>query len=599
QAQGMFESAQSLLPTTPTAIMENITEPATNRLAQTWAASMLLGGNASTACATARNLLAGNQLTEAQRPNWLATVATCAALEAAQASTSGADSTQQARTNSALGLSLQLLPPQLATTNPTLVDALNALQNGQTYEASASAHPLTGAVLAAYPALLNPESLQTTLATLPDVTLRRLRQTTTLPLPLRAAAAQALVAQTNWLPDGLAFVKLVESDDVLSERSELSTSPTRRSSARLPKGGDAGAKAGSESEGGPQPTATTTPAATLAWAGQASANALLKTSPTVIAPHLATTIATAALLMGDVPTATKWLSDDVLSERSELSTSPTRRSSPRAERDGGAKAGSEGEGGERPQPQQPTLRIALHIAQNQPIEEADWLRWLTLQPLGTAAVAQHAQRTLLVAEALGQNIPLTVWDNFRQRTLGQPTPDNPAWQRLIAAAAHMAAGTRAPPRSIAAAAEWAGEDVPVLRSRLLAMLAECLAVAGDARGATAALRRIDAGLVRGDAGRGALGAEAAYAAAINGYAAGRVSAGDADLERAVGLAASRSPRLFQTAVLTELVAGGASGITERQADDLFGTLLAGPSGRDFAAWPLESLTVASAARSEA
>ncbi|NBX86655.1 MAG: hypothetical protein EBQ80_05435, partial [Proteobacteria bacterium] len=96
---------------------------------------------------------------------------------------------------------------------------------------------------------------------------------------------------------------------------------------------------------------------------------------------------------------------------------------------------SEGEGGERPQPQQPTLRIALHIAQNQPIEEADWLRWLTLQPLGTAAVAQHAQRTLLVAEALGQNIPLTVWDNFRQRTLGQPTPDNPAWQRLIAAAA--------------------------------------------------------------------------------------------------------------------------------------------------------------------
>ena len=169
----------------------------------------------------------------------------------------------------------------------------------------------------------------------------------------------------------------------------------------------------------------------------------------------------------------------------------------------------------------------------------------------------------------------------------------------LAYAAHMAAGTRAPPRSIAAAAEWAGEDVPVLRSRLFAMLAECLAVAGDARGATAALRRIDAGLVRGDAGRGALGAEAAYAAAINGYAAGRVSAGDADLERAVGLAAPRSPRLFQTAVLTELVAGGASGVTERQADDLFGTLLAGPSGRDFAAWPLESLTVASAARGEA
>jgi tetratricopeptide (TPR) repeat protein len=169
----------------------------------------------------------------------------------------------------------------------------------------------------------------------------------------------------------------------------------------------------------------------------------------------------------------------------------------------------------------------------------------------------------------------------------------------LASMAHAVAGLRGVPPSIAGAAEWARANLPALRMRLLAMEAEARAIAGDARGAAKALGEIDGGFLRGDPGRGSCGAQAAYAAALASYAGGEVAAGDADLTRAVTIARPRTPRLFQTSRLVEMVMAGASSISDRQADALFARLLGDPAPRDFAADPLGMLATISAARTDA
>lgn len=165
--------------------------------------------------------------------------------------------------------------------------------------------------------------------------------------------------------------------------------------------------------------------------------------------------------------------------------------------------------------------------------------------------------------------------------------------------AHRMAGVRGVPASIRNGCDWARGNLPVLRARLLAVEAECLATSGNARGAAAALKDIDGRLLRGDAGQGTLGVQAAYAAALLDYAGGDVAAGDGHLDRGLSIARTRTPRLFQTARLVELFLGGSTVISERQADTLFEKLLADPSPRDFAADAIGSLATMSAPRDNA
>lgn len=169
----------------------------------------------------------------------------------------------------------------------------------------------------------------------------------------------------------------------------------------------------------------------------------------------------------------------------------------------------------------------------------------------------------------------------------------------LTATAYAMAGSRGVPASIKDGCTWARGTLPVLRARLLATQAELLAAAGNPRVATAALKDIDGRLLRSDAGRGTLGAEVAYAGALATYAVGDVPDGDARLEAALEIARGRSPRLFQTNRLVELIAAGSTAFSERQADALFATLLADPSPRDFAADPLGSLAVLTAPRPDA
>ncbi len=169
----------------------------------------------------------------------------------------------------------------------------------------------------------------------------------------------------------------------------------------------------------------------------------------------------------------------------------------------------------------------------------------------------------------------------------------------LAFAAHMATGTGGAPPALDAAADWARNTLPALRARLLAMQAEALAATGSFKAATAALDALDGRLMRGEFGRGECGIQAAYAAALVNYGTGDIAAGDEDLDRALALAQPRTPRLYQTSRLVELVMGGATTISDRQADALFTRLLGDPPPRDFAVDPVATLATVSAPRREA
>ena len=166
-------------------------------------------------------------------------------------------------------------------------------------------------------------------------------------------------------------------------------------------------------------------------------------------------------------------------------------------------------------------------------------------------------------------------------------------------AAHMAAGTRGVPPAIRGGCDWTRMRLPVLHARLLAMQAQCLAAAGDHRQAEAALKEIDGRLLRADPGRGAAGADVAYAAAAIGYATGDIATGDAELDRSLAIIRRRSPQLFQTTRLVELVTEGATIVTDRQAETMFSRLLGDPAARDYAVDPLETLAAISTPRPDA
>ena len=165
--------------------------------------------------------------------------------------------------------------------------------------------------------------------------------------------------------------------------------------------------------------------------------------------------------------------------------------------------------------------------------------------------------------------------------------------------AHMVAGSRGVPPSIAGGAEWARGRLPVLHARLMAMQAESLAMAGDTTTAGKALAAIDGRLLRADPGRGLCGMEAAYAAAITAYQSGEVATGDEELIRAISIAQPRTPRLYQTSVLVELILAGSTSISDRRAHELFQKLLGDPPPRSFSLDPLGMLASITAPRAEA
>ncbi|MFM7035460.1 MAG: tetratricopeptide repeat protein [Planctomycetia bacterium] len=165
--------------------------------------------------------------------------------------------------------------------------------------------------------------------------------------------------------------------------------------------------------------------------------------------------------------------------------------------------------------------------------------------------------------------------------------------------AHMAAGSRGVPASIAGGADWCRRGLPVIHARLMAMQAECLATAGDPQAAGRLLTGIDGRLTRGDPGRGLCGADLAAAAASVAYRTGAIDLGDQEIGRAITIMQSREPRLFQLDRLVAAVRGGASVLSDRRASELFAGLLGDPPPRRFVIDPVGTLASITASRQEA
>jgi hypothetical protein len=169
-------------------------------------------------------------------------------------------------------------------------------------------------------------------------------------------------------------------------------------------------------------------------------------------------------------------------------------------------------------------------------------------------------------------------------------------------AAHQAAGGAGPHPALSGGSAWAGSRrsfLPVLRCRLLAMAAEALAGAGDPAGGEALVRQFDPAVLRGDAGRGAAGAEAAYARGLVAAGVGRPDEADAELGAAVSTARSRSPALFQLATLVAAQQAAPGGAGDREAAEAFAQRLGPPPPQHFMIAPLETLAVITADRTEA
>lgn len=163
-------------------------------LAKGWVQAGMLAGAQASVCPLAREKAAAGE----GDSFWPSAVAVCAAAEAQAGGGSGSAA--------ALGLSLQLLPAEVQKNDPALVAALTAVRDGKPLVLGlAPLSPLAGAVAAAYPVLLSP----TALPLLPDVALRRLRETQALPVELRAEVAGQLATRTGWPQDGEAFLRLV------------------------------------------------------------------------------------------------------------------------------------------------------------------------------------------------------------------------------------------------------------------------------------------------------------------------------------------------------------------------------------------------------
>lgn len=158
-----------------------------------------------------------------------------------------------------------------------------------------------------------------------------------------------------------------------------------------------------------------------------------------------------------------------------------------------------------------------------------------------------------------------------------------------AVTAHLAAGGQGVPAGIPRAVEWAGRKLPALQARLLAMQAELYAANGDSRRAVASLRDIDPRILRGDLGKGAVGAQSAYAEALAAYLDGRVARGDTELQKAIELIRPHCPRLLQVSRTMGIIGEGSSLLSDRQADLLFEKLLADPIASDYAVDPLGTL----------
>lgn len=76
-------------------------------------------------------------------------------------------------------------------------------------------------------------------------------------------------------------------------------------------------------------------------------------------------------------------------------------------------------------------KLALQVLQGRVADDI-WDEWIVAQVLENGEGVKQAQRTLLVAEALGVGVPQRIWSQLRVRSVPVSMVVDPAWQRLLA-----------------------------------------------------------------------------------------------------------------------------------------------------------------------
>jgi hypothetical protein len=192
---GWYEAAWSLWREAGPLLRQPNTPPA---LLQGWARASLLAGQTEAACALVREQAAAGMVSDF----WPSAAAVCAAAEL-----------NQSGSPAALALAIQLLPTRVMQTDPALITALGAVRDGTSPTlggAEAKAWPvgaLAGAAFAAAPRLLTDDMVKL----LPDLALRRIRESQALPLSVRETAALRLIEQTAWPEDANRWLQMVSS----------------------------------------------------------------------------------------------------------------------------------------------------------------------------------------------------------------------------------------------------------------------------------------------------------------------------------------------------------------------------------------------------
>gem|GEM_PF-6730966 len=159
-----------------------------------WASAELLAGDHAKVCPVARDKAVANGQKDTR---WQAMVAVCQLLAPADAK----------HKDDAASLGLQVATPVLQAQDPRLLAVMQAVQDGKTVGLSGLPQgPLGGAVVAAYPVVVDAKE---GILHIPDMALRRLANSTDLPIALRAKAAVNLAASTGWPSDGAGAWTLV------------------------------------------------------------------------------------------------------------------------------------------------------------------------------------------------------------------------------------------------------------------------------------------------------------------------------------------------------------------------------------------------------
>jgi hypothetical protein len=309
--------------------------------------SRILAGDDDEACAVAKQKTVH---VAAYDNRWPVVVAACQILAPRGVSPSAGAS-----------LSVQLVEQVLRAQNPGLLKIMNAVQDGKAVTSGlAKVDALGGAVLADYPALVGLDVVPK----LPDVALRRLAGTETLPLDLRARAAVALATTTRWPKDGEQAWALVSETLVSDSTAPIAYTPW--------------------------------PDAMILARGVVGVN-----SNTGVVRESAAAYVRAALRNDDTAEAAKaW----PLWKMEGLKGNDLRAWW--------------------------QAQMAAAILQGK-VEMPAWQGWLGAMALDTQAGAQQAQRTLLVADALGVVVPREIWQQLRDKALPVAAVSDPAWQRLM------------------------------------------------------------------------------------------------------------------------------------------------------------------------